>query len=147
MFSFNVLLSLIFFVSEKPVANVPLRVSITDYENTKAVLRVGVFTPSGGFPKSNRGAKGYEIKPNGQKSVTLAITDLDYGDYAIAVYQDVNNNGKLDTGGLLGMPQEPYCFSNNFRPMARLRAPRFSDCRFTYSPTQTAVSLRMLNTD
>lgn len=144
---FNALPLLLFLFWEKLAAERPLRVTISDYENTRAVIRVGVFPPTGGFPKSNRGAKGYEIKPNGQKTVTLTITDLDYGDYAIAVYQDVNNNGKLDTGGLLGMPQEPYCFSNNFRPMARLRAPRFSDCRFTYSATQTDVSLRMLNNE
>lgn len=145
MFFFNALISLLLLFSGKPAAERPLRVTITEYDDTKAVIRVGVFPPTGGFPKSNRGAKGYEIKPGGQKSVTLTIRDLDYGDYAIAVYQDVNNNGKLDTGGLLGMPQEPYCFSNNFRPMARMRGPRFSDCRFTYSATQTEVNLRMLN--
>jgi uncharacterized protein (DUF2141 family) len=142
---FHVLFTLLLFSGEKPTAERPLRVTLTEYDDTKAVIRVGVFPPTGGFPKSNRGAKGYEVKPNGQKSVTLTIRDLDYGDYAIAVYQDLNGNGKLDTGGLLGMPQEPYCFSNNFRPMARLRGPRFSDCRFTYSATQTEVNLRMLN--
>lgn len=133
------------FFGGKPAAERPLLVTITDYENTKAVLRVGIFTPTSGFPRSNRGAKGYEIRPNGQPTVTLTIRDLAYGEYAVAIYQDANGNGKLDTGGLLGMPQEPYCFSNNFRPMARLRGPRFSDCRFTYSATQTDVKLRMLN--
>lgn len=136
---------LLFFSGKVPVADRPLVVMVSDYENTKAVVRVGVFTPTSGFPKGSKGAKGYEIRPNGQKTATLTIRDLDYGEYAIAIYQDVNGNGKLDTGGLLGMPQEPYCFSNNFRPMARMRGPRFNDCRFTYSATQTEIKVRMLN--
>jgi uncharacterized protein (DUF2141 family) len=128
-----------------PPADRPLVLTISGYENRQAPLRVGVFPPTSGFPKNNRGAKGYEIKPNSQATVTLPITDLDYGEYAIAVFQDLNNNGRLDTGGLLGMPKEPYCFSNNFRPMSHLRAPRFADCRFTYGPTQTTVRVQMLN--
>ncbi len=133
-----------FFFSGKPPER-PLVLTITGYENLHAPLRVGVFTPTSGFPKSSRGAKGYELKPNGQRTATLTLGDLDYGEYAIAVFQDVNGNGKLDTGGLLGMPREPYCFSNNFRPMSHLRGPRFADCQFRYGPNQAAIAMRMLN--
>ena len=34
------------------------------------------------------------------------------GNYAISVFHGVNNNGKLDTN-FLGIPTEPYGFSNN----------------------------------
>jgi uncharacterized protein (DUF2141 family) len=31
----------------------------------------------------------------------------------VYVYHDENGNGKLDTGGLLGLPTEGYAFSND----------------------------------
>jgi uncharacterized protein (DUF2141 family) len=36
--------------------------------------------------------------------------DLPVGDYAIALFHDENDNGKLDTN-LMGMPKEPFAFS------------------------------------
>jgi uncharacterized protein (DUF2141 family) len=37
-----------------------------------------------------------------------------YGDYAVAAFQDRNRNDKLDRH-VLGMPKEPYGFSNDAR--------------------------------
>ena len=51
--------------------------------------------------------------------------DVPPGEYAIAVYQDINNNNKLDAG-LFHIPKEPYGFSNHYRPS--FSAPRYSDC-------------------
>jgi uncharacterized protein (DUF2141 family) len=57
----------------------------------------------------------------------LKITiDLPQGDYAVAVYQDKNQNKRLDTN-FVGIPQEPYAFSNNARP--KLRAPNFDEAK------------------
>ena len=38
--------------------------------------------------------------------------------YAIAVYQDLNRNGRLDKS-TFGFPTEPYGFSRNYRPLYR----------------------------
>lgn len=58
----------------------------------------------------------------------LADTDfnLPAGTYAIAIYQDLNNNRKLDKG-LLGIPNEPYGFSNSYRPS--FGSPDFDACK------------------
>jgi uncharacterized protein (DUF2141 family) len=48
------------------------------------------------------------------KVVTWKISDIPYGDYGIAIFQDENKNGKIDKN-FLGIPQEPYGFSNNMR--------------------------------
>ena len=40
--------------------------------------------------------------------------ELPKGAYAVSAFHDVNNNGKLDTNPL-GIPKEPYGFSNNAR--------------------------------
>ncbi|MCF8381876.1 MAG: DUF2141 domain-containing protein [Bacteroidales bacterium] len=36
---------------------------------------------------------------------------LKSGEYLFSIYQDINNNGELDTN-LLGIPREPFGFSN-----------------------------------
>ena len=35
------------------------------------------------------------------------------GSYVVYIYHDENGNGRLDTGGLLGLPTEGYAFSND----------------------------------
>ena len=43
----------------------------------------------------------------------VAFDNLPPGAYVVYVYHDENGNGKLDTGGLLGLPTEGYAFSND----------------------------------
>lgn len=64
--------------------------------------------------------------------------DLPEGNYAIAIYQDINDNKKLDKG-LFGIPTEPYGLSNNFRP--RFSAPSFNDCKFKIAQQTTTTIL------
>src|SRR5262245_49789263 len=45
---------------------------------------------------------------------TRRINDVPYGDYGVAVFHDENSNGKMDKY-VLGIPLEPYGFSNNVR--------------------------------
>lgn len=62
------------------------------------------------------------------------------GEYAIAVYQDMNNNGVLDKG-LFNIPKEPYGLSANFRP--KWSAPNFDDCKIEVTQETVAkISLK-----
>ena len=65
------------------------------------------------------------VKANNQ-SLEFSF-DLSGGEYAVAVYQDINENKLLDKGWF-NIPKEPYGLSNNFRP--RFSAPIFDDCKF-----------------
>src|SRR5882757_8552190 len=51
--------------------------------------------------------------------------DLPQGEYAISIYQDINDNKKLDLG-IFNIPKEPVGFGNNFRP--KFSAPKYKDC-------------------
>ena len=62
------------------------------------------------------------------------------GDYAIAAYQDLNENKKLDAG-IFHIPKEPYGFSNNYRPA--FSAPQFKDCVIKISgDSASAIDLK-----
>ncbi|GMO39986.1 MAG: hypothetical protein Ta2B_19790 [Termitinemataceae bacterium] len=53
------------------------------------------------------------ITLDSEKTTISCTLDLPSGDYAIAIYQDTNKNGKCDYGGFLGLiPQEIIGVSN-----------------------------------
>ncbi|SDX84081.1 DUF2141 domain-containing protein [Hymenobacter psychrophilus] len=88
--------------------------------------------------------KGYAfmrvVKPDGQRQVRLPV-QLPPGEWAVAITQDLNNNDKVDKN-LLGIPTEPFAFSNNVRP--RLAPPAFDDCKFMVREPGQVVSIRLL---
>jgi uncharacterized protein (DUF2141 family) len=53
-----------------------------------------------------------KILPIINNEVFLKIDSLKYGNYAIKVFHDENNNGELDSN-FLGIPTEDYGYSNN----------------------------------
>jgi uncharacterized protein (DUF2141 family) len=62
------------------------------------------------------------------------IFDIPEGVYAVAVYQDLNDNKILDKG-IFNIPKEPYGLSNNYRP--HFSAPHFNDCKFKVTEDTT----------
>ncbi len=73
-------------------------------------------------------------------SVTWKINDVPDGDYGIAVLDDENSNGKMDKN-ILGIPQEPYGFSNHVR--ATFGPPKWEDAKFTVKAPTTEVSIEV----
>lgn len=71
--------------------------------------------------------------------------DLEAGTYALSIYHDENSNNTLDKDDLLGvLPQEPYGFSNNFKP--EFGVPKFSDCNFEVIEDKTTqVAIELIN--
>jgi uncharacterized protein (DUF2141 family) len=70
--------------------------------------------------------------------MSVTFKDLAAGKYAISVFQDVNNNGKLDIG-MFG-PKEPYGFSNNVRGI--LSAPDFESQLFDFEQS-TSIQITL----
>jgi uncharacterized protein (DUF2141 family) len=60
--------------------------------------------------------------------------DLPPGEYAAVAFQDVNGNGILDKN-FLGIPKEPFGFSNGARGSAG--PPKFSAAAVTLNPDGT----------
>ncbi|MEQ1803178.1 MAG: DUF2141 domain-containing protein [Gammaproteobacteria bacterium] len=52
---------------------------------------------------------------------------LPAGEYALSVFQDVNDDGKLERN-FIGMPKEPAGLSNNLRP--KFGPPKYKDAAF-----------------
>jgi uncharacterized protein (DUF2141 family) len=72
------------------------------------------------------------------QTVTCRINDVPYGDYGVAVFHDENSNGKMDKN-VLGIPLEPYGFSNNVR--ITFGPPKWEEAKFTVKGSTAEVSI------
>ncbi len=101
---------------------------------TKAIsaggrLRVAVYASEADFLK-NAVAK-YDASVDEEGLAQIDLTDLDSGLYAVVVYHDVNEDGRLNRTAV-GLPKEPYAFSNGIRP--KLKRPSFDEAAVVLTP-------------
>lgn len=68
------------------------------------------------------------------------IEDLKPGVYAIKMMQDINRNGKFDTSWI-GLPEEPYGFSNDAEPV--LSEPSFRRTSFLILEGENHISITL----
>lgn len=125
------------------VAPVPatekVMVVVTALASTHSVVRLNFYNASETFLKHGQQALRLEVRPAGKNALSFPV-DLAPGEWAVALTQDVNDNDKLDKN-FLGIPTEPYAFSNNVRP--RLAAPKFEECKFMVSGPGTVVTINL----
>ncbi len=123
-----------------PTSNPKLVVKISNIEKIQGEIKVGVFDKEQSFLKDGSAIKSYTIKVT-KNSETLIITDLPKGEYAISMYHDQNSDNKLNTN-FIGIPKEPYGFSNNIKP--KMSAPKYHECKFKLSEN-TNLNIQLLN--
>jgi uncharacterized protein (DUF2141 family) len=90
---------------------------------------VAMFESQEGFPKSELSSKTTVVSAT-EDQVQFLLELPRNQPVAIAVFQDIDGNGKLSKNQI-GIPTEPYGFSNNARGL--LGPPSFSDAVFTIS--------------
>ena len=96
--------------SQSKKTDFTLSMKVGNFKTIKGVLRVCVTDKKDDFLKSCTFSKIVAVE---DKTVSLKIENIEKGNYAVSVYHDENNNGVLETGGVFGIPIEPYGFSNN----------------------------------
>ena len=110
LFFILIMLTLYDGYSQSKKTSLTLTIEVASFENTKGVLRVCVTDQKDDFLKSCAFSKIVTVEDD---AVSLKIENIEKGNYAVSVYHDENNSGILETGGVFGIPLEPYGFSNN----------------------------------
>lgn len=118
----------------------PLVLVIDNLESPSAPVEISIYSPRDKFPTADGQMKKYRFHPSG-KQLTVELTDLDYGQYAVATYQDLDADGQIGKN-MIGIPTDPYGFSNNYKP--KIKAPAFKDCEFAYNDQSSPVSITMI---
>ncbi len=125
---------------DKNESRKPLTLIVKNLASATSPVVVGVYKSKKNFLKVEGRLKEYIFNPSGT-ILTAEITDLNYGEYAMAIYQDVNINGKIDKN-FIGVPTEGYAFSNNYKP--KVKAPGFKDCSFVYDSSTNTVTMSLI---
>ena len=118
-----------------------LTLDISNIKDPKGAIYVQVFNATQHFPKPPYAFQTV-IKPEGKTKVSVSFSNVVSGDYAVAVYQDSNNNGKFDRN-FIGIPKEPYALSQNFHP--KMSAPTFEECKISVGPNKSQFNLELVN--
>jgi uncharacterized protein (DUF2141 family) len=122
-----------------PASKSTFSVTFTNIQQAKGQLFIAVYDRPEAFLKDQQ-ARLKRVVPVGSKgSVSVDLGELPPGTYAVSSFHDVNGNGKMDKN-LLGIPTEPYGFSNNARPS--FRAPNWNEAKFQWNGSQT-ISIRL----
>ena len=102
-----------------------LTITVTNVKAQKGSVEIGVFNDQKTFI-----IKGKEYKTDSKTvaddKVVFVLKDLPKGEYAVSIYHDVNSDKECNMN-FMGIPKEPYGFSNNFRP--KFSKPTFNDCK------------------
>ncbi len=120
-----------------PVNKTRFTVEVQNVQTATGTVEIGLFKPCDGFPDKCRPTESKQVKAT--KGSVRAVFDVDPGEYALAIYHDVNSNGKIDMRFMI--PREPYGFSNNIRP--RFSAPKFRECRIQVGNEAKTVAVRI----
>ena len=103
-----------------------LTIEIKGVQAPLGVMRVALYDSAQHF-LDFKAVAASKVTPSSLEITTVVLDSLPSGTFAVALYQDQNNNGAMDKNWI-GIPKEPLGFS-----MASLRTfgpPSFQDCAF-----------------
>lgn len=121
---------------------VSLQVTFTGVQPNKGPVRVALYHQASDFMVISKAKASQSLVVGGNTQLTYTFEGLPPGQYAISSFQDLNNNGKLDKN-FLGIPSEPYGFSNNARP--KFRAPTWDEAAFLLGDKPQSIAIALEN--
>lgn len=127
-------------VSTRTNAQSSLIVPIGGIQRPEGRILYSLFQSADGFPDNPQKAfrTGYVLVT--ERTISLSISSLPSGTYALSVIHDQNGDGRLNAN-LLGIPTEPVGFSNNV--MGAFGPPKFSKARFSVQPGKNEIPIRL----
>jgi uncharacterized protein (DUF2141 family) len=117
-----------------------LIVKVKGLENAKGYLFISLYDINGkkGFPKEESALIKRKIDIKDLDSI--AYDDLQYGEYAIILYHDENDNERLDSN-IFGIPKEGIGVSNDAK--SRFGPPKFEDAKFLLNKETLEIEINL----
>ena len=128
------------FFTATPASAGEVVITITDLRSTKGVVIACMTTQEKIFPKCRKDPASHRAVVDAGETVTIRFTDVEPGDYAIALLHDENEDGKANRA--LGMmPKEGYGFSRD--APVRMAPPKFGDAVFEHTGDDQQLTIKM----
>lgn len=122
-----------------PVDGPVLTVEIKNVLKQEGKLMVGIFDRAESFTDDSM-EQSTQVPVTEVGDVIVEVPGLPPGKYAVVVYHDYNGNSKLDKN-FVGMPKEPYAFSNHEK--TPLGTPDFETCIFEFTEAGGKITLTL----
>lgn len=113
-------------------------VQVAGVKSAQGTLRIGLYSDADDFLFDPAAYLNIPITNTGTVSGTFK--GIPAGAYAISLFQDENDNEKLDLG-FLRIPKEPYGFSNNAK--ATFGPPSFEKASFSHQDGVTIQTIKL----
>jgi uncharacterized protein (DUF2141 family) len=114
------------------------------YDSLETFTRAIELSDKDGFLNDPNRFAAVALKANAAMKSAVVLTNLDPGQYAIILFHDENGNGKLDKNAL-GVPTEPYGFSNNVQGF--LGPPAYKEAVMEINADDKAVRIVLIYHD
>lgn len=108
------------------------------YPDNRGKALVQLANSADDYGSDGSGYRGARVSVQ-EKQATAIFADVPFGEYAVKVFHDANENEKLDMG-LMG-PKEAYGFSNNAR--GRFGPPSYADAKFVLFQEELTIEIEV----
>lgn len=115
----------------------PVQLVVKNVRAGQGRLKVAVFTTPENFPEGERADTSLTLDA---AQATVHTSLMVSGRAAIAVYQDLNSDGQLNRNRL-GMPSEPFAFSNSAR--GKRGPPAFDQAALEFGPDTESILIEL----
>ena len=121
--------------------NADIQVTVNDIEAAgEGPLVFMLFASSDGFPSDPAKARQIGEVTSYTSLATFTFSNVPAGKYAVAVFQDKNGNGSVDTN-FIGIPKEPVgAFQHS-----SVGRPNFGKCSFTHDTAISQLNVQLIN--
>jgi uncharacterized protein (DUF2141 family) len=136
----NVSFLVLLFFSSCVIAQNAQSLLIENLDKRNGKLYIGWYNQAGDFRKPDKAVLKKIVAVTGSEAVSVLFENVPPGIYAIALFLDENDNGKIDTN-FIGIPREKYGFSNNVYPL--MRAATFKESSFLVNGTEKTITIRL----
>ena len=123
-------------------AELKLEISNIKSSSEKSSIYIAVFDSKASHKNKEAAiGKKVDLDSNASSSKVISLNGFEVGkQYAIAVYQDINGNEKLDSN-FFRVPTEPFGFSNNIKP--GMLGPSYKKFVFTFEKDAQEMKINL----
>lgn len=118
-----------------------LLINIEDIRSVEGKIAILVFDQANGFPGNAQNAIVNRVVDVTALTMNINLGQLPQGNYAIAIIHDKNSNKQFDKN-MLGIPKEPFGFSNTER--VYFGPPSFAEASIFLSQKSSRIRIRLL---
>lgn len=115
---------------------------ITNVKDEKSTIHVGFYKKENNFPAQQQHTFAKEIVPGKTGEVIVTWNDVPEGEYSLAIYQDLDNSGRMKTN-MFGYPKEPFAFTQNFKP--KMSKPKFDQCKIIFNAENKLFEVQLID--